>query len=62
MTAGQLRQTMPELASLTDRRLQFALQKYLNMQSSVAALKPLDRENEEEEACFLQTAPVLNCS
>lgn len=41
MTAGQLRQTVPELASLTDRRVQFALQKHLKMPSRVAALKPL---------------------
>jgi transposase len=41
MTAGQLRQTVPELASLMDRRVQFALQKHLKMPSRVAALKPL---------------------
>jgi hypothetical protein len=41
MKAGQLRQTVPKLASLTDCRVQYALQKHLNMPSRVAALKSL---------------------
>jgi hypothetical protein len=40
-TAGQLSQTVPELVSLTDHRIQFALQKHLKMPSRVAAFKPL---------------------
>jgi hypothetical protein len=40
MTVGQLRQTVPELASLMNHRVQFALQKHLKMPSRVAALKP----------------------
>jgi transposase len=41
MTAGQLRETVPELSTLSDRTVQHALQKYLRMPSRVAALKPL---------------------
>jgi hypothetical protein len=41
MTAGQLRQTVPELASLTDHNVQFGLQKHLKMPSRVPAFKPL---------------------
>jgi transposase len=41
MTAGQLRESLPELAHLADRTIQHALQKHLKMPSRVAALKPL---------------------
>jgi transposase len=41
MSAGQLRATVPDVAALSDRSVQRALQKDLKMPSRVAALKPL---------------------
>jgi hypothetical protein len=41
MTASQLRTTVPEVATLSDRSVQHALQKDLKMPSKMAALKPL---------------------
>jgi arsenate reductase-like glutaredoxin family protein len=41
MTAGHLRESLPELAHLADHTIQHALQKHLKMPSRVAALKPL---------------------
>jgi transposase len=41
MTAGQLRETVPELSDMADRTVQHALQKELKMPSRVAAMKPL---------------------
>jgi hypothetical protein len=41
MTAGQLRATVPEVATLSDRSVQHALQKDLKMPSKMAALTPL---------------------
>jgi transposase len=41
MTAGQLRETVPELSDMADRTVQHALLKELKMPSRVAALKPL---------------------
>jgi transposase len=41
MTAAQLKTSVPELAALSDRTVQHALQKDLKMRSRVAALKPM---------------------
>ncbi len=41
MTAGQLRETVPELSDMADRTVQHTLQKELKMPSRVAAMKPL---------------------
>jgi transposase len=41
MTASDLRQTVPELAFLSDRTIQRSLQKHLNIPSRCAAQKPL---------------------
>jgi hypothetical protein len=41
MTAGQLRETVPELSDMADHTVQHALQKELKMPSRVAAMKPL---------------------
>jgi hypothetical protein len=41
ITAGQLSESLPELAHLANRTVQHVFQKYLKMPSRVAAFKPL---------------------